>query len=456
MSPNYIQSYVNTGNGAEPNRNFAIYIPANISIITGYYILTSPSTISLTDVSSSAIITILNSPQTDSISVDPINSNYFYILQQGSYTFHIIYTDSISGLIYSDYISFTAVLPIYLPKSNDIYQIIKRSEPEFVYTQVAEYMNSTGGNAYSNEYIDSYSTASVYGTLYQDLITIYQNLLPSGGSPNWELTLNNSVGLLSNTPTAGQVNPYYSLILQMLYSLLINNTGNKFDVSLFLSKYIYYRTDKGSTVAVYINEVTVVLPPVWILNFSTLNVNTILGGGKAPIYQVDIYIILLTGPALTQDLQNEIINLVPRLLPEGYNYSINFDSTLTDLGLTVDIGQTWKQDPRLGAFAIEYVSTYVNQAHGWVNPLAPQALVSIAMSPVTGTSFTPGNYTYTITGTYYLGGTQDITADSSVTSSNPEIMDITGVGTMTAITAGSTIMTFEYGIFSGTNTYTVT
>ena len=83
----YIESYINTGHGAEPARNFPVYVPANISIITGYYAADN----SLTDISTDVTISIIDSPSNNSYTLDPNNINYFYLLQTGSYTFEITY-----------------------------------------------------------------------------------------------------------------------------------------------------------------------------------------------------------------------------------------------------------------------------------------------------------------------------------------------------------------------------
>jgi len=450
---NYIQSFLNTGHGSEPGRNFAIFVPASISIITGYFNQALAPTVSLTDVSSSATITVEQSPQSNSYVIDPNNANYFYILQNGNYTFLISYTDTgvSPNITYTNYLSFEAILPLLLPQTTDIYNLIKRNEPQGVYTQLQSYVDKFGNTKYTNEYVDVESTAEVFETLYGDLNTIYQNILPTGGSSNWEFTLNNSVGLLSNVPSSPtSQNPYYALILDMLYSLLVNRTGNKFDVCFFVSKYLWYRSNKTISSYVYINEVVNALPPIWILGTSALGATTVLTGGITPvIYQVNIYVIPQSG-TITLDLQQELTNLIPaKLLPEGYGYSVIFNKSLSDLGLSVSLGQTWKYDPRLKDFAIEFVSTNVAQANGYVNPIGNPALVSVAMSPATGTSFSPGTSSYTITGTYYTGATRDLTLFSTISSSNDTVMTIPSLGTLSANSAGSVTINFNYGIFKG-------
>lgn len=456
MSGNYIQSYLNTGHGLEPARNFTIYASSSISIITGFYNIATPTSASLTDVSTSATITIINSPTSLSYQLDPNYSNYFYILQSGAYTFEISYTDTAPSpnITYTTYVSFTAVIPVALPATSDLYKVIKRSEPQSVYTQTISSTDNEGNLFYTNEYVDSNSTATVLSTLYEDVNSVYENIVPTGGASNWELTLNNTVGLLSNTPTPGLLNPYYSLILDMLYSLLVNNTGNKFDVSFFLSKYLWYRSNKTISSYVYIQEVTNVLPAVWILGVSTLGNTTILGGDIPPIFLVSVYIIPQSG-TITQDLQNEITSLVPRLFPDGYAYQVFFNETLSSLGLTVNLNQTWKSDPRLYAFAIEYISTDVNQTNGYSNPTGNAALLSIAMSPASGTVLAPGTSSYTITATYFGGVTSDVTLLSSVTSSDSSIISLPTPGTFSANMAGAATISFSYGIFSGENNYTV-
>src|SRR5271165_657381 len=241
----YIQSYINTGHGEEPARNFPVYIPANISIITGYYAADN----SLTDISTDVTIVIADAPSNNSYTIDPSNINYFYLLQTGSYTFEITYTDPLVMITFTDYVTLVVINPITLPTEKTLYNQIKRSEPQGVYTQLQTTVDTQGNPIIANDYVDVTSTATVFGNLYSDITTVYQNLLPSGGSINWELTLNNTSGLISNQT-------YSDIVLSMLYSLLVDNSGNKFDVEYFLSKYIWYRSNETIPCYVYIQEVT--------------------------------------------------------------------------------------------------------------------------------------------------------------------------------------------------------
>ncbi len=442
----YIQSYINTGQGSEPARNFPVYVPANISIITGYY----ASDYSLIDVSTDVNISIIDAPSSNSYRLDPNNINYFYLLQTGSYTFQIDYTDPNVMTTFTDLISVVVINPLTLPSETDVYNLVKRSEPAGVYSQFQTYYDIEGNLIVGNDYADVTSTSNVFNNLYSDMTTVYQNLLPSGGSVDWELTLNNTDGLIS-------YQAYSNIILEMLYSLLVNNTGNKFDVSFFLSKYIWYRTNKTVQCWVYIQEVTSLNYFFWILGTSFLGVNTFLNSTSLTPYQVGIYFIPVAPNSISASLQLELTNLVKRILPYGYTDLTYFDKTLSDLGLVQSIGQTYKSDPRLGQFALLFISTDVNQAEAYVNPFAPQNLVSIAMYPISGTNFEARSYnSYQIIGTYLNGATQDITNQTGVFSSNTSVLVVSALGTLYAVGNGSATLKFSYGTLFGYNTYTVT
>lgn len=442
----YIQSYINTGHGAEPARNFPVYNPYNISIITGYYMADA----SLIDISQAVIINVIDSPSSDSYTIDPNNINYFYLLQSGPYTFEIIYTDNTLGITYTDYISLTVINPIVLPNELNIYNQFKRSEPQGVYTTLQTTTDDQGDLFTANDYIDNTSNSTVFSNLYNDISLVYQNTLPSGGNINWELTLNKTSGLISNQP-------YTDEILEMLYSLLVMNTGNKYDVEYFLSKYIWYRSNETIPCYVYIQEVTAANFLFWILGTSLLGSNTFLNGQSLTPYQVAVYFIPQNFTTIPVNLQQELTNLVPRILPYGYTYFTFFDKSLSDLGLTQNLGQTYKSDPRLGEFAIEFVSTNVNQAQAYINPFAPQNLVTLQMFPVSGTNFMArGYYAYTIIGTYLNGMTQDLTNQTVIFSSNTSVLVLNSLGTLYAVGNGMATLKFSYGLKYGFNTYTVT
>ena len=440
----YIESYINTGHGKEPARNFNVYAPANISIITGYY----AEDFALIDVSTDVTINVIDYPSAKGFYVDQNNINYFYLIELGAYTFEVIYTDS-NSITYTDYISLVAIKPLTLPNEQDIYNLIKRSEPQGVYTQLETTIDENGQVVVANDYSDVSATAKVFSNLYEDISTVYNNLLPSGGSINWEFALNNTSGLLSNQP-------YSDIILPMLYSLLVNNSGNKYDTEFFLSKYIWYRSNKTIPCYVYIKEVTADNFLFWTLGVSLLGSSTFLNSSSFTPYQVGVYFIPQDGAVIPQNLRDELTNLVPRILPYGYTYFTYFDKTLADLGLTEYLPQTYKSDPRLGDFALKFVSTNVNQASAYVNPFSPQNLVKLEMFPVSGTNFMAReSYAYTIIGTYKNGLTQDLTNKTIITSSDTSVIVLQSLGTLYAVANGLATLKFSYGLKYGFNTYTV-
>jgi len=441
----YIKSYINTGHSAEPARNFPVYLPSNISIITGYY----EDDYSLIDVTTDAIISVIDSPSDTSYKVDHANLNYFYLLQTGGYTFQVVYTDVITGITFTDYISLVVINPVKMPSKLDVYNLIKRSEPQGVYTQLQTTVDDAGEVIVANDYVDVTASATVFDKLYEDIKTVYDSLLPSGGAINWELTLNNTTGVLSNQP-------YSDVILSMLYSLLVNNSGNRYDVSYFLSKYIWYRSNKTIPCYVYIKEVTPTNYLFWVLGTSLLGASTFLNESPFTPYQVEVYFIPQDATVIPESLQLELTNLVPKILPYGYTYLTAFDKTLDDLGLTQNLPQTYKLDPRLGDFAIEFVSTNVNQAQAYINPHGPSSLVSLAMFPVSGTNFIRGGYySYTIIGTYLDGTTQDVTSSTTIFSSDTDVLVLSEIGTLYAVGDGSAALRFSYDLKYGVNNYTV-
>lgn len=451
----YIVSYLNTALGQEPARNFTIYAPCNFSIITGYY--TSNNT--LIDVSLNAVITIIDQPASNSIQVNGALSNNFYLLQPGPYTFQIVYTDTnlTPHIAYTYYLSFTAMSPLRLPEQNDIYNIIKRSEPQGVYTQVQTFLDAVGNNVVGGDYTDVTSVASVFNSLYNDIQSVYDNILPSGGNTNWEQTLNGTSGLISNQE-------YSNIVLQMLYSLLIKNSGNKYDVSLFLSKYIWYRSNGTIQAYVHIEEVTIINYLFWILGISLLGVNTFLSNSIFTPYIVGVYIIPQNGAVITPAFQIELNNLVNRILPYGFTYQVFYNETLEELGLVQQIQQAFKTDTLLtgstsllNEFALLYIPTNVEQATAYLNPFAPQNLVSLTMNPPSGTNFTANTIdSYVITGTYLNGFTKDLTTVTTTYSTDVTILQIASRGSLYAVANGAANIVFQYGFITGFNSYTVT
>jgi hypothetical protein len=439
----YIKSFINTGHGAEPARNFPVYLPSNISIITGYYAEDS----TLIDVSVDVNINVMDAPSPQGWKVDPFNINYFYLYETGSYSFEIIYTDGF-GKSYTYYISTVVINPITVPSQDDIYNLIKRNEPQGVYTQLQTTTDEEGNIITSNDYVDVSATASVFSNLYSDTKKVYDNLLPSGGSVNWEITLNNTSGLLSNQP-------FSDIILSMLYSLLVNNSGNRYDVSYFLSKYIWYRSNQTISCYVYIKEVTADNYLFWILGESLLGSSTFLNTSSLTPYQVGVYFIP-QGTTIPLNLQEELSTLVKRVLPYGYTYFSYFNKTLADLGLVEFLPQIYKFDPRLIDFAIGFYSKNVEQARAYINPVGPGTLVSLSMTPPSGTNFTARNsYNYTITGTYKDGSTRDLTNSTVLFSSDVDVLSVKSLGVLYAVGNGSATIKFSNGLIFGINYYTV-
>ena len=104
-----------------------------------------------------------------------------------------------------------------------------------------------------------------------------------------------------------------------------------------------------------------------------------------------------------------------------------------------------------GATSPDYAMAYVNG----VMTVLPAGLVSVAVTSVTNSTAVGQTQPWTATGTYSDGSTQTETVSVTWLSSNPSVATINSTGLVTAVGAGSTLITATKSGVSGSATLTV-
>jgi uncharacterized protein YjdB len=101
-------------------------------------------------------------------------------------------------------------------------------------------------------------------------------------------------------------------------------------------------------------------------------------------------------------------------------------------------------------------NTYLSTNY-WVDVvfIQPNVLTSIAVTPTSSTILPTTTQQMTATGTYEGGGTQNITTQTTWTSSNTAVATVSSTGIVTAVGAGSSTITATLSGVSGTTTVTV-
>lgn len=407
----------------------AIIEKSNFGLAVGFYADDG----TLTDISDQVTINILNSPADNSYTITPAtyltySYNSIFVMEIGSYVFEIVYTNS--GETWSYLLGVEAAQFNRFPDSNEIYSLLARKEPPEVYT--------TSVSKDSPSYVDRISMAKLFLVLYEDIQLAYDQIYPRGGNIYWEFLLNGTNGVLSG-------NSNYNKLMEFTYKLQVQNSCQKYDIEFFTGRYIYYFT--GIKTWCFLQEV---LPP----------------GSTEPTgnpYLTILYVVGVSGTFTpTSDQENQIFYFVRKMIPFWFDLEINYSSTLAALGLTEDIGLTYKADPRLFLvdYAVQFDTLAVEQAYGFKNPHSVGDLVSIAITPPTGTALTQGvDVPYTVIGTYSDSSTVDLTAVAVKVSSDTSVLNFTNTSTdhrlLPLEVVASVNFSAFYGILSDTVTYSI-
>ncbi len=334
----------------------------------------------------------------------------------------------------SNTVSLWAIQPIIFPKQSDMLQLIYKYLPPNSYT------DSTTSTVYSKNLASAYILSQLY---FNDNNISVQSLLnnifpPFSSSFSWEQQLNN------NAPWEESFD--YALVVQIVNNLSLSTDCN-YDVTLLISQYIWARF--GRAVYVHIRESNSIFIQEWILDSSQLGINTVLSGDGESQKQSTIYIQDLNILFYSAQIQAELLFFAQKLVPADVSLNLLIIIDFADIGLIIDIQDTYRLDPRLFTlFALQYSTDAVYNSLALISPynpifitsfiiLPPFATVAPLSSPIVMTSI----LTYTYAGITY---SQDVTSLTEFSSSHIDVFTILGNKAIPGATLGSSVITGNY------------
>lgn len=335
-------------------------------------------------------------------------------------------------------VSFVIIGDATLPNKDDIYNCIKREEPDGVYTQVADISSFT--------YLDNQAVADIFDSLYKNLQIEANQIYPESTTDytDWINMLFSEVYI--NTEQ-GQINQ----VLQLLRNLQILASMNPFDIAQAITSYIYYRT--GFVIYVFIQEEKVNFDKAWILgtNRSILGINTYLSDGK--INANLIIHVFDTQQQLSDLFRIELENFISKISRAYFGYTIDYDKTPEDFNLNYDIGMTYKGDQRIiYSYCLAYNSNAFYDVVGLINPIQPAYIKDMVIAPPDGTTIsTPTKLT--VTGIFIDGITSEITTSCQIMRNNDNLRIVADV--LIPWKDGDCTLTITYGNVTKSVTYTV-
>ncbi|MFN8788964.1 MAG: hypothetical protein ACK52I_24045, partial [Pseudomonadota bacterium] len=229
-------------------------------------------------------------------------------------------------------ISLVIVGDVVLPHKDDIYNCMKREEPDGAYTQIADINSFT--------YLDNQAVADIFATNYKNLDSEIKQIYPESTTDykDWINMLFNEVYINSKQ---GQINK----VLQLLRNLQILASMNPFDIAQAITSYIYYRTNV--VLYVFIQEDKVNFDKAWILGTdkSILGINTYLSKGKI---SSNLIINVFDIEHQLDDLfKIELESFISKITRAYFGYTIDYDKIPDEFYLNYDIGMTYKGDQRI-------------------------------------------------------------------------------------------------------------
>lgn len=288
------------------------------------------------------------------------------------------------------YVSYVLVPPIVKMTANTLYSNLINLLPKNVYTQSISAPSSIKQLAIANTLYQLYDNSGIENPSFTDLSTILKNIYPNSGNPNWEIFLLGSNRLLYQDSTQ------YGALLELIYQCEINNNNNPYWLAYNISKFIYLWL--GISKYVYVGEgVLSNLTNGFILNNNKLGGSFLIGNNnnnnKLVAYYIlttpaesvlDLYSggyldcygehnnfpILLygSGPVqadITVEQQGQINLFVRQITRAGMGVSVDYTQSASDLGLDIDLHDTYWKDPRQNKrYCIEYNQGQLDQALG--------------------------------------------------------------------------------------------
>lgn len=282
----------------------------------------------------------------------------------------------------------------------------------------------------------NYATALVFNELSYNLQTLFLDIFPPNTTnTNWENEIDDIYPWRDSFD--------YGLVVQTVNNIGLFD-GSVYSASFLISKYIYARL--GLEIYVYIKENSGGLNQYWILDYSLLSINTILGDSSGAGSEIIIY---LMTTALTSTFLGELANYVNKIISPNILYTITQVADFDAFGLTIEVGDVYQQDPRLFVpFGLKYHVGAVYDAQAICSPFNPYFLLSFVTGPPSGNYSSDDLFiTLTATATYDFMGiiyTQDVTNETFFSSSDPTVLFITDNNIANILDLGSSTITGNY------------
>lgn len=291
---------------------------------------------------------------------------WFVPVQVGSYRIKLTYESSIT------YYSFVVIYTNKFLTQDDCYTTYLSELIPGVYTQSQE--------TSSPNYVDDYATAGQLAAANLMVQSLQDTGYPETGDiSKWQYELTGFNNLYEIT------NPNTYLLLQFLRNIQANGSLNPYDLTLYISEYIAYRTNYAYYV--YVVEHIPTPKNTWVLGVSLLGVNTILGGDSNFYKTLNIYIFQQSNPAIADNIKVEITWFIQKIIRGDLLFTVDYTHSPDDFNLIVE-RTTYYGDPGLDAYCLQFPlenSTLValqpplKAANALVTPYAPAYLESIAI-----------------------------------------------------------------------------
>ncbi|MFN8789548.1 MAG: hypothetical protein ACK5XF_09405 [Neisseriaceae bacterium] len=333
-------------------------------------------------------------------------------------------------------ISFVIVGDAALPNKDDIYNCMKREEPDGAYTQVADINSFT--------YLDNQAVADIFATNYKNLDSEIQQIYPESTSDykDWINMLFNEIYINSQQ---GQINQ----VLQLLRNLQILASMNPFDIAQAITSYIYFRTNIA--LYVFIQEDKVNFDKAWILGTdkSILGINTYLSKGKI---SSNLIINVFDIEHQLDDLfKIELENFISKITRAYFGYTIDYDKIPDEFYLNYDIGMTYKGDQRIiYSYCLQYNQLAFYKVIGLINPIQPNYIKDIQIEPSNNAVINVPTRLI-VTGIFIDNVTADITLACQISKDNDNLKIVGDV--LIPNQNGQCKLTISYGSITKTVTY---
>lgn len=293
---------------------------------------------------------------------------------------------------------------------------------------------------------------------FTDLQTIIASFFPDSGNPNWEYALMGTNYLYDQSYD-------YNSLLVLLYQTNKNNNTNPYFLALNISKYIYYRL--GQQYYVLIAEQNITILHAFILNLNSLSECIFENGNNFPGTDDNtIAIYIINASLLSSTFQDELYVFIRKIVPPYLLVTVIYDKTLSDLGLSINLHDTYWKDPRQNNIAcIAFNENILAQALGYTldnfSGLTDITDVTLTLSTVGSDVVLAENTVYTVT----INATPPPIVLSLVPyteffSNNPSLLSTSFDGTNiyfnTYGTNGSVTINVYIGIIMRSFTYIIT